>query len=208
MTIPNKLLLMIWLACGVAAPVFGYERATHAGITNAFQSSNLNFPSNGLLLQQLGLDVTTLANEVQPLGFQYVSIQGSATDIPVFIAGDIYEFITIADALHRLPNIDIPFWLMCGVVREDDVPGDPAGIDANIDGSFYRVLNHFYDPVNDKPLNGLLITPGAIALNGFAPVKAPDWATGAKDSFGSPNTLDPATRNNYTVFEAHEPMFR
>ena len=89
MTIPNKLLLMIWLACGVAAPVFGYERATHAGITNsAFQSSNLNFPSNGLLLQQLGLDVTTLANEVQPLGFQYVSIQGSATDIPVFIAGD------------------------------------------------------------------------------------------------------------------------
>ena len=123
-------------------------------------------------------------------------------------AGDIYEFITIADALHRLPNIDIPFWLMCGVVREDDVPGDPAGIDANIDGSFYRVLNHFYDPVNDKPLNGLLITPGAIALNGFAPVKAPDWATGAKDSFGSPNTLDPATRNNYTVFDAHEAMFR
>jgi hypothetical protein len=57
-------------------------------------------------------------------------------------------------------------------------PGDPTS-DANIDGTFSRPFNHFYDPVHNIPLTVLgFVTPG---------VKAPDWATGAKDSIGNPN---------------------
>jgi hypothetical protein len=212
MKVPNRLLLMTVLTCSLVRPAVAYERSTHAAITNsAFQASNLNFPSNGLLLQQLGLDVTTMLNSSQPFGSQYVSIQGLPTHLPTIITRYDFEFDTIEKVLPGPPQAGIPFWLMAGVIREDDVPGEPAGpigLDANVDGDFYRVFNHFYDPVNNKPLNGLLVTPGAALLNGFSPIKAPDWATGAKDSFGSPNVLDPNTQNHFTVYDVHEALFR
>jgi hypothetical protein len=212
MKAPNRLLLITVLTCSIVRPAVSYERSTHAAITNsAYQASNLNFPSNGLLLQQLGLDVTTMLNSSQPFGSQYVSIQGLPTDPPTIITRYDFEFDTIQKVLPGPPQAGIPFWLMAGVIREDDVPGDPPGpigLDANVDGDFYRVFNHFYDPVNNKPLNGLLVTPGAALLNGFSPIKAPDWATGAKDSFGSPNVLDPNTQNHFTVYDVHEALFR
>jgi hypothetical protein len=196
----RQLLITLCMACGLSGPIFAYERATHAAITNSgFQQSQLNFPANGLLLEQLGLDVTTLLNSQQPFGKQYVSIQGDPTT-PIFLPETDFEYGTIQDGIQRkhIP-IDIPFWLMCGVVREDDVPGEPPALFANIDGTIKRPFNHFYDPIHNIPL-----TIGIAVLGD----KAPDWATGATDSFKAPNVLDTSTANHYTVFDAHEAMFR
>jgi hypothetical protein len=203
-----KILITACLTCSFQGPTIAYERETHAAITNsAFQISQLNFPANGILLQQLGLDVETMLDTTgQPFGQQYVSIQGSASS-PIFLPKTSFEVGIIHAGIHSdVTSLDIPFWLMCGVVREDDIVGEPPGkpgdpsSDANIDGTFSRPFNHFYDPVHNIPLTVLgFVTPG---------VKAPDWATGAKDSIGKPNVLDPNTKNHYTVFDVREAMFR
>jgi hypothetical protein len=196
----HRLLITLYTAFCISQPILAYERATHAAITNsAFQQSQLNFPANGLLLQQLGLDVTTLLNSRQPFGKQYVSIQGDAAD-PIFLPETFFEENVIFHGVQSNSSIPIgiPFWLMCGVVREDDVPDDPGALFANIDGTITRPFNHFYDPIHNAPL-----TVG-VALG----KKAPDWATGATDSFKAPNVLDTSTTNHYTVFDVHEAMYR
>jgi hypothetical protein len=125
----RKILIAACLSCSFQGPTIAYERETHAAITNsAFQVSQLNFPANGLLLQQLGLDVETLLDTSgQPFRKQYVSIQGSANS-PIFLPQTPYEVKIISNGTHNdVTSLDIPFWLMCGVVREDDIVGDPPG---------------------------------------------------------------------------------
>ena len=91
---------------------------------------------------------------------------------------------------------------MRGAIREDDGPlaiGSPWD-DPYDSQPVNRFLNHFFDPVKNRPLT----TPGLPE----AVVRAPDWATGVADAFGTPWTPNANRRNHFTVIDARESMFR
>ncbi|MBS0319936.1 MAG: hypothetical protein JSR18_05295 [Proteobacteria bacterium] len=92
-------------------------------------------------------------------------------------------------------------WLMQGVVREDDSQGESNPQDnpfiATANNERYRVLNHFLDPVNRKPLQ-FLDDRG---------VRADDWAIGRIPGKGD-NAPDLTRSNHFSVFDARESMYR
>jgi hypothetical protein len=111
-------------------------------------------------------------------------------------------------------------WLMRGDLREDDISPlgykfapekcglpDQDPLDA-ANGDFVhgvRVVNHFYDPINDVPLNagtGCGVGPTGQCL------KSVDWALGNVDSFATPPVVDTARRNHFTYADARENMWR
>ncbi|WP_148665420.1 hypothetical protein [Sulfurifustis variabilis] len=105
---------------------------------------------------------------------------------------------------NEVKSLSLPGWLLRGAIREDDVlnptNGQPLDDPYNTGSKLAdnRVLNHFYDPAHDWPLN-----VGAVLGK-----KAPDWAVGAKDIFSQPHTPEPGRRNHFTVFDAREAMYR
>ncbi len=176
-------------------PVDAYELATHANLAEkAYQASILG--KDQQFLGDLGLD------PVDPNAF-----------------GEVYYDITLLGARERrqndferlrMPNegrdfLTIQGWLMRGAIREDDlgeilgfqVGGDPHD---DPDGNIFRVFNHFYDPVHDRPLTTCFVEPGTR--------NAPDWAIGSTDAFREPNTPELFRRNHFTVFDAREAMYR
>jgi hypothetical protein len=110
--------------------------------------------------------------------------------------------------------IDIVGWLMSGAIREDDLPpgsyrresppdGDPYG-------STYRVFNHFYDPVGDRPLDPPL--PCSVLPSNLGQCfRATDWAIGAVGVANLGNTTQPAAdpnrRNHFSWADAREAMW-
>ncbi|WP_201345554.1 hypothetical protein [Thiohalobacter sp. COW1] len=66
------------------------------------------------------------------------------------------------------------------------------------DGQIFRVLRHFYDPVNDRGLR--------VLWKEFTP--ATDWATGSVDTFDMPNVVDIDRRNHFTILDAREAQWR
>ncbi len=99
-------------------------------------------------------------------------------------------------------------WLIAGAIREDDNPSEsnPKDDPYAPGGAFHREFNHFFDPYYDRPLSVTLLQ----WFYGSQPVrKAVDWALGTADAFTSANTRDTqSTLNHFTLFDAHEAMFR
>jgi hypothetical protein len=108
---------------------------------------------------------------------------------------------SIAPALESLPG-----WLMLGSIREDDVPFDQWSLENNPqddpDGAFERVFNHFYDPLNNRPLMSAGRAVGATAV---------DWAT-RPDVFQILDEPIPARYvmrdNHFGIPSAREAMWR
>lgn len=104
-------------------------------------------------------------------------------------------------------------WIIRGVIREDDVVPDNFARD-NCAGSlpepdprdpFNRVLSHFYDPINDRPLKPYGIPCASIPypLHGSCN-KSVDWALGVVDSFAPAQQADPSRANHFTYVDARE----
>src|ERR1700722_15881224 len=118
-----------FFAICLAGTAGAYERATHAAITyNAIQLSGLNF-ANGNLLQNLGLDVQTQLLDVGTFGSDYLDIVTlPSPKFPVGASSSLLPFgfyeMKVMNYGNVPINFDLPFWVMCGVIREDDTPGD------------------------------------------------------------------------------------
>ena len=164
---------------GGVPQVLGFELVTHAALTReAFLESMLNpgtptQPRPTDLLKRLGLEVRDA-----DLGTVYFDIGLSNSNLrsafprrfESFAIGKIDEANLVASFTPQIPSL--PAWLMLGAVREDDVPHDPGELENSPDddpqGSFVRVMHHFYDPFHDAPLTIDDIVPGT---------RARDWAT-------------------------------
>lgn len=114
-------------------------------------------------------------------------------------------------------KLPIQNWLVRGAVREDDLgvaviptyAGARCGLFTfqQITGDTVRVLNHFYDPINNLGLNG-----GVTACPpGLGPCqKSVDWAQGVVDSFPAPPALpqiDTSRRNHFSYEDARVAMW-
>lgn len=180
------------------SPAWGYELTTHGAITqNAYGRFLETQPD---VLGQLGL---TIIDEKNSFGSVYYDIAGNVInkrDAKAF-EGDI-----IKESLGLEP-LSIQGWLMRGVIREDDYitlfgadnPQDDP------DGNFVRPYHHFFDPVNNVPLNGVS-TP----FSGGVVHTAPAWALGTTntDAFSNPIISEGGRRNHFTVLDAREAMYR
>lgn len=129
--------------CFHATYSFAYELHTHAAITRqAYDRSVLADPA---FLADMGL-----FDSANALGSQYYDIEeGVARSRSVHsFESDIIE--TVGGAPLTLQG-----WLMRGAIREDDMPlpfgTNPQDLSPP-DLPFYRVFNHFYDPVYNRPL--------------------------------------------------------
>jgi hypothetical protein len=106
-------------------------------------------------------------------------------------------------------------WLMRGDLREDDItptgyffapdrcgePDTDPWLNSSIKG--VRVVNHFYDPINDVPLgSGCTLSPDGQCH------KSVDWALGFVDSFAIPTVIDTNRSNHFTYEDARENMWR
>ncbi len=184
-----------WLAvvvCLSSAEVPAYELSTHARISyQAYLAST--FEKSQYLFDGLGL-----SDEPSVFGESYIDSSGSE----IFVRrADGFEKGIIQNGLKLVEEVStIKGWLMRGAIREDDVPiffGDNPQDDPF--GQIFRVVNHFYDPIKDRPLTVLGLVSGE---------KAPDWAIGAADVFADENRADGFRRNHFTVFDAHEALYR
>ncbi|MGH8040990.1 MAG: hypothetical protein ACREPN_02975 [Rudaea sp.] len=69
-------------------------------------------------------------------------------------------------------------------------------------GGFVRVLNHFYDPINNEGL-----TSGcSLSYNGVC-AKSVDWALGYADSFATPPMIDTSRGNHFSYEDARVAMW-
>jgi len=101
-------------------------------------------------------------------------------------------------------------WLMTGAIREDDNPeeSNPKDDPYQPGGAIHREFNHFFDPYFDRPLT---VTGSQVLQWSYGqPIrKAVDWALGTADAFSDPDIRDTgSTWNHFTLFDAHEAMFR
>ncbi len=196
--------LFIFFLSIAAFQVHAYELNTHAHLTQqAYYLSGLNTDIG--LLADLNLDKF---DAEKPFGENYLDISGIR----------IEERIGKDFSRDRMPEGVKPFsiqgWLMRGAIREDDlglidvllpplwIPFQiTVGTDPHDDpyGPIFRVFNHFYDPINDKPLNGFPLTGNN---------KAPDWAIGSSNAFSNPVNPEQGRRNHFTVFDAREAQYR
>lgn len=156
---------------------------------------NSQNPQDPRLLEKV-LGITNGAN---PFGNVYFDIAGTTVQER---ASQLFEQDPNA---RRMPEgvepLSVEGWLMRGAIREDDVSIGGANPKDDPYGNIMRVLNHFYDPVNERPLN---VGSGHTALG----TTAPNWGIGTTNAFASPIVADPNRRNHFTVFDAREAMWR
>jgi hypothetical protein len=98
-------------------------------------------------------------------------------------------------------------WMARGALREDDLAlGSHEDYDNDSLGNFYRVLNHFYDPVHNVGIGAVV---GASTCVGLQPCyRAIDWATGQVDALAVAPQFDTQSRNHYNWESAREAEFR
>ena len=147
---------------------FAFDVATHAAITQqAFLKFTSDLPST---MDDLG--VPSLLNVAQPISiFGRSYFDNSDTIISIRDDRDFEDAIIRSRPLLEDP-LGTAGWVMRGAIREDDGPlaiGSPWD-DPYDSQPVNRFLNHFFDPVKNRPLT----TPGLPE----AVVRAPDWATG------------------------------
>ena len=205
--------LITAVAALAAKQVLPYELATHAAITfNAYNRSKLALDLQ--LRRDLGIDWYLVDPSVPNASFD----KAYGTTIPFNLKfydsnsstdterqANPFEFKIIKS--FDVPPLTLPGWLMRGSVREDD-SGDILGNyfgEPRDDpyGNINRWCNHFFDPT--KPA-------GQRKANFFCLFDVRDdaanWATGATDAFGSPNTPNTSRRTHFTVVDAREAMYR
>ena len=194
---------------------YGYEVSTHAALTReAYLRSALQ---NTDLIQRLG--ISSYQKDFGNIYFDIVNYPVHGSFAPVYVRqnnpsengseiGDenfTYKKFELANELFVGDEISFsstPGWMMVGAIREDDVkydrgarenpPQDETG------ATFPRVLNHFYDPYYDSPLNW---RPGAdrISLGSKAYIWAIEGAAGG---------VLVGRANNFSIYTAREAMFR
>lgn len=158
------------LSCGCMTELSAYELHTHGAITR--QAYELSILSDPVVLNDMGLTA-----ETRFLGANYYDLRGGVARARLVkpFEQEIIENLGI-DALT------LQGWLMRGAIREDDMPwpsGDNPQDVPSPDLPFYRVFNHFYDPVYNRPLTVPPAFQGwLVALNDGAVQTAVDWATG------------------------------
>jgi hypothetical protein len=196
-----------------------YELSTHARITyKAYEGSALGKEQS--MTKDLGIDSFITSSPDNPFGFAYYDISGSVTSR----SKTSFEKIYMDESNNPNPaipptatDVSLPGWLMRGAIREDDyasafgiwVAKNPQN-DQDPPQSFWRVMNHFFDPYLNRPL-----TLSSAAASAFSQAtgetdfkRAPSWALGADDAFAATPVPDPARRNHFTVFDAREAMYR
>ncbi|MHB8728228.1 MAG: dockerin type I repeat-containing protein [Sulfuricaulis sp.] len=198
--------LPVWclsLAFLMVSGAQGYELATHGALTEqAYEASDLK--TDVSLIPQLGIDVYTQNPNTQtnPFGSIYYDVSGTTvkerSDSPFedkIIVSDLQAF--------GVKPLSLQGWLMRGAIREDDNPTQYALDDPDLPGVFHREFNHFFDPINNRPLTvfGLSFVDSNVH-------KAPDWAMGTDDVFTNPNTRGSEKRNHFTVLDAREAQYR
>jgi hypothetical protein len=217
----NKLIrfgfvIMVTSACPCAS---AYELGTHARLTyKAYLASQL--VQDQALIDSLGLDTLIAENSKDPFGGFYYDAAGSSI---LSRKADPYEkkFMTEKD-IKEVPkpvippdvtHLSLPGWLMRGTIREDDAYGEknPQDDPYTSNSTLRRPLHHFFDPVNNAPLN----MPTSYLQQKLESIDndihtAPAWAQGTTNdnAFTSPNTPETTRRNHFTVFDAREAMYR
>jgi hypothetical protein len=179
-----------------------YEQTTHAAMTReAMMQSQLN-PVTQDLLERLGISDRQVSLRASYLDLADSGVIVRRSNAPT---GNLdppnFGRIKIDDANRQIPfkpEIDsLPGWLMLGAIREDDVKFDSGALENNPQdepgGPTNRVLNHFYDPYNDRPLQ--FVTPLG--------KRTPDWAL--TDTGNEPED-EPG--NHFSVLRAREAMWR
>lgn len=188
----------IAILAGLSASAHAYELATHGWLTyEAYKRSiflrNQDNSKDSLLAKRLGVDL----ENTNVFGITYFDVLGS--EVRERTAN------SFESKGKRMPDgvdpLSLPGWLMRGAIREDDTAlfGDNPQDDPY--GNIIRVVNHFYDPVNNR---GLVI--GNVGL----PVgeAAPNWALGTTDAFMIPMATNPNRRNHFSILDAREAMWR
>ncbi|MCE7950624.1 MAG: hypothetical protein DYH18_05885 [Xanthomonadales bacterium PRO7] len=152
-----------------------------------------------------------------PAGFEHCNMQEFLLGKIPAVDPRFVLFRATVDLPGENMKLPIQNWLVRGAVREDDLGVATAlnYISANCNplstapstGSTLRVLNHFYDPINNLGLNGgVKACPSA-----FGPCqKSVDWAQGVVDSFPTPPVLpqiDTSRRNHFTYEDARQAMW-
>src|SRR5664279_1159093 len=183
------------LGVAVAPGVESFELATHAAIT--LQAHNRFMNESPKKLDELGIfTFMPDARTASIFGRDYFDVLGS--QVATRHAHPFENNIIAALAGEPLGVVG---WLMRGAIREDDSPLWPF-VDNPQDDPYLpavsRFLNHFFDPVGDRPLT-------IIASLGQT---APNWAIGSLDAYRAPNSPDLQRRNHFTVFDVRESMFR
>lgn len=179
-------LLSLWLLPGLA-----YEVETHGAITQETYVKSILAETS--LVTDLGLETSN-----DPFGNTYYDISGDAITER---KSQPFEDEIIQKRLSEQP-LSIKGWLMRGAIREDDVCKtglftpycDGPPIEA-------RLFNHFFDPVNNAPLN-----VGGFPL--FGAEKATDWVTGMVDAYADPTVPEPGRDNHFSLLDALESMYR
>jgi hypothetical protein len=181
-------LVVALAAVPTGAESFGVN--THAAITlAAFERSVL--VRDPTMASRLGVPAAGLLRD------QYVDVG----DHGFFVrhANDFEDRI-IRGTFLRDPR-SIVGWIMRGAIREDDNPAEQAreGYDDDPWGNIYRVIRHFFDPVNNRGLYVAGIPPYE---------RSPDWAIGAVDAFAETIQPEAGRRNHFSAFDAREAMWR
>lgn len=201
----NKSLVGIIVAIFYSGLSYGYEVSTHAALTReAYQRSMLK---NTDLIQRIGLsslqqDLGEIYFDINPGSGAIVARRNNPTEAgsKIGIKNYTLDRFNYANA-HLKENIptfiSVPGWLMVGAIREDDltfnISSDENPPQDDPQGSFDRVLNHFYDP-----------SRGGAGLEGgyiFGGIAAPTWAIEGEGLPGKKN-------NHYSIKSAREAMFR
>jgi hypothetical protein len=210
----KSLLIATMLGGLLSGSVCAYEVETHAHMTKeALSRSSLPGSTFFIYLGIYGLDGELLLPK-QYWDFtsgseklRYVDSDNGA-DPKRFEARVLDQLgVGSGDELHPSG------WALRGTIREDDT-GAVFGsaitrfkVDNPFDDpyspSLVRVTNHFFDPVNNLPLNG-----GLASLISPPPRKAPDWALGAIDAFQPSPAPDSSRANHFSVLDVREAMWR
>ena len=169
-----------------------YELGTHARMTQAAYARSV------LATDQTVFEDFGIQPGANPFGEKYDDVSGTTVK-----ERGVFDDFELKQMPSSAKPLSIPGWLMRGAIREDDVPwpfGDnPQDDPYHQPDGFFRVLNHFYDPVNQRPLNLVGFGVGTIA---------PQWAIGSQDVFSQPNSPAASRWNHFTVFDAREAMYR
>src|SRR3990172_11080160 len=138
--------------------VHAYELATHGRMTyEAFKRSVLNPNPNDPNDPQFLKKILGIEKGGNPFGNIYYDITGDS------IRERTSQPFEEDQAAGRMPPntepLSVEGWLLRGAIREDDyarafgvwVAPNPQN-DPDSPQAFWRVMNHFYDPVNRAPL--------------------------------------------------------
>lgn len=178
--------------------VWAYDLGTHALMTlrvhNRSQVGTTQETRDRLGVSQY---VDNSRDRNAPLGSSYFDVSGNTV---IRRDANDYEASVFPQTTIQLEgSLSFSSWMMRGVVREDDIPTE-VPLMANDDPvNAFRLFNHFYDPVYDRPL-----TVDGIALG----KKNPDWALGSQNAFSNPPAEDALRENHFSLVDAREAMWR